>query len=156
MNISFDLDGTLIPYADEFNTEKIGWLGKLFRVEKIRKGAKDLILKLQQDNYKIHIYTTSFRSKSKIRRTLKYYGISVNRIVNQIENQKVLKSKNIYSSKFPPAFNFDVHIDDLSGVRIEGEKQNFKTIIVDPSDLNWSETIMNNLKNIEIKKENAQ
>lgn len=148
MNISFDLDGTLIPFADEFNTEKIGWLGKLLRIEKIRKGTKDLVLKLQEDNYKVHIYTTSFRSKTKIRRTLKYYGISVNRIVNQVENQKVLKSKKNYSSKFPPAFNFDVHIDDLSGVRIEGEKHNFKTIIVDPSDLDWSDTIMNNLKKI--------
>jgi len=65
-----------------------------------------------------------------------------------VENQKVLKSKNIYSSKFPPAFNFDVHIDDLSGVRIEGEKHNFKTIIVDPNDLNWSDTIIDNLKKL--------
>ena len=148
MNISFDLDGTLIPFANEFNTEKIGWFGKLLRIEKIRKGTKDLVLKLQENNHKVHIYTTSFRSKTKIRRTLKYYGISVNRIVNQVENQKVLKSKNIYSSKFPPAFNFDVHIDDLSGVRIEGEKHNFKTIIVDPNDLNWSDTLINNLKKL--------
>lgn len=148
MNISFDLDGTLIPFANEFNTEKIGWFGKLLRIEKIRKGTKDLVLKLQENNHKVHIYTTSFRPKTKIRRTLKYYGISVNQIVNQLENQKVLKSKNIYSSKFPPAFNFDVHIDDLSGVRIEGEKHNFKTIIVDPNDLNWSDTIIDNLKKL--------
>jgi phosphoserine phosphatase len=148
MNISFDLDSTIIPNGDEFKTETIGWIGKLFKVEKIRKGSKDLILKLQNDGHKVNIYTTSFRSKSRIRRTLKYYGISVNRIVNQTENQKILKSKNIYSTKYPPAFNFDVHIDDLPGVKIEGEKYNFKTIIIHPSDKNWADIIINELKTI--------
>ena len=34
----------------------------------------------------------------------------------QNENQKTLKNLNIYASKYPPAFKFDVHIDDLKGV----------------------------------------
>ena len=141
MNISFDLDRTLIPNEKEFNTEKRSLIAKYFGIEKLRKGSRNLIKDLQNQGYTIHIYTTSFRSKFRIRTTLQYYGIKVNLIVNQTENQKVLRSKNINASKYPPAFNFDIHIDDLIGVGLEGKKHNFKTIIISPNDTNWSETI---------------
>ncbi|WP_298760555.1 HAD family hydrolase [uncultured Psychroserpens sp.] len=141
MNISFDLDSTLIPNGKEFETEKRNGIAKLFGIEEIRKGTCELISDLQNQGHKIHIYTTSFRTKGKIRRTLKYYGIKVNQVINQEENQRVLKSQNINSSKFPPAFDFDLHIDDLKGVGIESEKFNFKAIIIEPTDKNWTEKI---------------
>ncbi|WP_064966353.1 hypothetical protein [Tenacibaculum ovolyticum] len=141
MNISFDLDSTLIPNGKEFETENITKIAKLFGIEEIRKGAPKLIFDLQNKGHKIHIYTTSFRSKRKIRRTLKYYGIKASRIVNEKENRKVLKSLNINSSKYPPAFNFDLHIDDLRGVGIESEKFNFRAIIIKPNDKNWIDKI---------------
>ncbi len=148
MNISFDLDSTLIPNGEEFETENRNGIAKLFGIEEIRKGTSELIFDLQNKGHKIHIYTTSFRSKRKIRRTLKYYGIRVSRIVNEKENRKILKSRNINSSKFPPAFNFDLHIDDLKGVGIESERFNFKVIIVEPTDRNWVEKIKNGIKNV--------
>lgn len=148
MNISFDLDSTLIPNGTEFETENRSGIAKLFGIEEIRKGTSELILDLQNKGHKIHIYTTSFRSKRKIRRTLKYYGIKVNRIVNEKENRRILKSRNINSSKFPPAFDFDLHIDDLKGVGIESERFNFKVIIVEPTDKNWIEKIINGIKNV--------
>jgi hypothetical protein len=151
MNISFDLDSTLIPNGEEFKTEKKGWFAVLLQIEKIRLGAPELIQQLQKEGHIICIYTTSFRSKFRIRKTLKYYGISVNKIINQLENQKVLKALNINSSKYPPAFNFDVHIDDLKGVGIEGERYGFRTIIIQPRDRDWTNTIFNNLY-----KKNAQ
>lgn len=141
MNISFNLDSTIIPNGKEFNTEKRSLITKYFGIEELRKGSKNLIKDLKNQGHTIHIYTTSYRSKFRIRTTLKYYGIKVNHIVNQTENQKVLRSKNIHASKYPPAFNFDIHIDDLIGVGSEGEKHIFKTIIVHPNDTNWSETI---------------
>jgi phosphoserine phosphatase len=107
MDISFDLDSTLIPNGEEFETENRSNIAKFFGIEKIRKGTVELISELQSKGHNIHIYTTSFRSKRKIRQTLKYYGIRVNRIVNEKENRHVLKSLNINASKFPPAFNFD-------------------------------------------------
>ncbi|EZH73551.1 hypothetical protein ATO12_16570 [Aquimarina atlantica] len=149
MNISFDLDSTLIPNGNEFETEKRNGIAKLFGIEKIRKEANKLISDLQNQGHKIHIYTTSFRSKRKIRLTLGYYGIKVNRIVNQTENRRVLKSRNINSSKFPPAFGFDLHIDDLEGVRIESERFDFKAIIVRPTDKDWIEKIKSEIKNAE-------
>ncbi|GAA3642287.1 HAD family hydrolase [Flavivirga jejuensis] len=148
MNISFDLDSTLIPNGKEFETENRSGIAKLFGIEEIRKGTSELILDLQNQGHKIHIYTTSFRTKRKIRRTLKYYGIKVNRIVNQTENHRVLKSRDINSSKFPPAFDFDLHIDDLKGVGIESKRFNFKAIIVEPTDKKWIEKIKNGIKNV--------
>ncbi|CAM1374669.1 HAD family hydrolase [Tenacibaculum xiamenense] len=147
MNISFDLDGTLIPFANEFETEPLGKIPKYFGIERLRLGSKKLISELRQKGHEIHIYTTSFRSKRTIRRTFNFYGIKIDRIVNQRENQKVLYQKNIGASKFPPEFNFDIHIDDLKGVGLEGETYNFKTIIIEANQMNWSEMIKNEIDN---------
>lgn len=149
MNISFDLDSTLIPNGKEFETEKRNGIAKLFGIEEIRKGTSELISNLQNQDHKIHIYTTSFRTKRKIRLTLKYYGIKVNRIINEKENRRVLKSLNINLSKYPPAFDFDLHIDDLKGVGLESERFNFKAIIVEPTDKNWTDIIKNGIIEIE-------
>ncbi len=141
MNISFDLDNTLIPYGNEFDTEKRSKLAKLLGVEKIRKGTANLISYLQAEGHIIHVYTTSFRKKRMIRRTLRYYGISVNKIVTQTENQRKLEFLKINASKYPKAFNFDLHIDDLKGVRIESEKYGFNAIIIEPEDKDWIKKI---------------
>ncbi len=70
-----------------------------------------------------------------------YYGIRVGKIINQSENQHTLKKMNKNASKYPPAFGFDLHIDDSRGVEMEGEKLNFKTIIIKTNDKNWIKTI---------------
>ena len=149
MNISFDLDSTLIPNGKEFETEKRGGIAKLLGIEEIRKGTAELITELKAQGNKVHIYTTSFRSKRKIRRTLNHYGITVDRIVNQTEIQRELKSRNINSSKYPPAFGFDVHIDDSKGVGIESERHNFNAIIIEPMDQNWIEKIKAEIKRLQ-------
>ena len=148
MNISFDLDSTLIPNGNEFEIEKRNSIARIFGIEKIRLGSYQLISDLQQEGHNIHVYTTSFRSKRKIRWTLRYYGIKVDRIVNQAENRRVLTSRNIYASKYPPAFNFDIHIDDLKGVGIESDKFNFSAVIVNPADKDWIENVKKEIAHI--------
>lgn len=74
-----------------------------------------------------------------IRRTLRYYGISVNKIVTQTENQRKLEFLKINASKYPKAFN--LHIDDLKGVRIESKKYGFNVIIIEPEDKDWIKKI---------------
>ena len=128
MNISFDLDSTLIPNGKEFETEKRTFMAKVFRVEKLRKGTKELFSSLEKEGHNLNIYTTSFRSKSRIRFMFWCYSIRVGKIVNQIENHQKLKSINISSSKYPTVFGFDLHIDDSKGVEIEGNKHNFKVL----------------------------
>ncbi|WP_103070383.1 hypothetical protein [Aquimarina sediminis] len=149
MNISFDLDSTIIPNGNEFETEKRSRIAKLVGIEEIRAGTPALIYDLQHLGHKIHIYTTSFRTKLKIRLTLRFYGIKVDRIVNQTENQRVLKSRNINASKHPLSFGFELHIDDSKGVEIEGKQYNFKTIIVNPVDKNWIKKIKNGIQLLE-------
>jgi hypothetical protein len=147
MNISFDLDGTLITGGNEFETEKRSFIARWVGIEKIRKGAPFLISKLQKKGHVVHIYTTSYRSNRKIRLTLKYYGVKVNKIINQFENEKVLDSQKIHSSKHPPSFGFDIHIDDLKGVGMEGEKYDFNTIVISPDEKNWDEKILFEIEN---------
>jgi len=152
MNISFDLDSTLIPNGTEFETEKRSKIAKLLGIEAIRKRSPKLISDLQKEKHKVHIYTTSFRKKINIRWTLRYYGIKVDRIVNQSENRKTLKSLNINASKYPPAFGFDLHIDDLKGVELESKKFSFKTLIIMPSDKHWVEKVKTEIdKTLELK-----
>ncbi len=148
MRISFDLDSTLIPNGNEFKIEKLNRIAKKFGVEELRIGTRELFENLKKEGHEISIYTTSFRTKYKIRLTLYYYGIKVRRIVNQTENEKVLKKLRVNSSKYPPAFNFDLHIDDLKGVGIESERLNFKSIIVNPNDENWIDTIEKGIKEL--------
>ena len=93
MNISFDLDSTLIPNRKEFETEKRGGIAKLFGIEEIRKGTAELIAELKSQGHNVHIYTTSFRTNRKIRLTLKYYGIKVDRIVNFKKEVVMKKSR---------------------------------------------------------------
>ena len=142
MQISFDLDGTLIPYNNEFPTEKRSWWAKLLGIELIRKGTKTLIKILQSQGNEVHIYTTSLRSKPYIRRMFRYYGIKIGKIITQKENEHTLQSLKINASKYPKAFGFDLHIDDAQGVQREAEQYGFKVIIISPNDNFWIERIL--------------
>ena len=148
MNISFDLDSTLIPHGNEFETEKRNLFGKLLGIEKIRKGTCELIRELRNAGHNIHIYTTSYRTRSKIKLIFRYYGLSIDRVINQKQNTETLKSMNISASKYPPAFDFDLHIDDSEGVEIEAKRFNFNVIIVRPNDIGWAEKIKNKTKTL--------
>ncbi|AUC15549.1 hypothetical protein BTO06_10520 [Tenacibaculum sp. SZ-18] len=108
-----------------------------FRYRKIRKGSRDLILLLQNKGHSINIYTASFRNKHQIRKTFEYYGIKVDKIINQKDNSSVLRNENYSASKYLPAFNFDLHIDDLTGVDLESKNLNFTAIIIKSFEANW-------------------
>ncbi len=49
------------------------------------------------------------------------------------------------SSKNPKLFGIDIHIDDAIGVRVEGEKYNFKTIIISVENNNWVSDIIESI-----------
>ena len=42
-------------------------------------------------------------------------------------------------------FHIDIHIDDSQGVKMEGEKYGFKTIIISETDENWTQTILKSI-----------
>lgn len=143
MIISFDLDDTLI--SNKFELEKTNFFQRLFGIESIRKGTIDLFKELKKQKHQIYIYTTSYRSESRIKWTFYSYGVSVDFVINQQKHKKRLRKTNVYSSKFPPAFNIDIHIDDSVGVEIEGRKYGFKTIIISETDHNFTQTILSKI-----------
>ncbi|MFD2784481.1 hypothetical protein [Hymenobacter rubripertinctus] len=74
--------------------------------------------------------------------TFRLYGIPVDRFINQTHHNQQLREHKNRTSKYPPAFGISIHIDDLPGVGMEGEQYNFRTIILDPEDINWIETVV--------------
>lgn len=146
MIISFDLDDTLIA-KNKFDLEKRNLFQKVFGLECIRAGTVNLFRKLRSEKHKIYIYTTSHRSTLRIKWTFYIYGVSVDNIINQQKHQRKIKKLNFNCSKFPPMFDIDIHIDDSEGVKMEGEKYGFRTIIITESDKNWTQTILNSISN---------
>lgn len=144
MIISFDLDDTLIS-KNKFQLEKTNLFQQFFRIEGLRKGTIELFKEIKNRKHKIYIYTTSYRSESRIKWMFYSYGISVDFIINQQKHQKKIRKQNIYCSKFPPMYNIDIHIDDSIGVEMEGEKYGFKTIIISEKDEKWTQVILNEI-----------
>jgi hypothetical protein len=140
--ISFDLDDTLIPGTMTFETEKQNLIQKLTGIERIRRGTIALFKELRSRGHRISIYTTSFRPELRTKLTFLSYGIPVDRVINQQCHDRELMENKSRCSKFPPAFGIDIHVDDSPGLRIEGEKFNFSTIIIDENDLNWTYKIL--------------
>ncbi len=145
MIISFDLDDTLIPGIRQFPTEPKTWWHRLFSKEKIRSGTIQLIKTLRQHHYKIYVYTTSYRSPAYVRRLFFSYGISIDRVINKQVHDRVLGARGSQISKYPPAFDISIHVDDAAGVGIEGERHQFNTIIIAENDPDWEATILNRL-----------
>ena len=149
MIISFDLDDTLIAGADKFPTEKQNIFQRILQnmlgLEKLRLGTTALFKDLRNKNHQIYIYTTSFRSLLKVKLTFLVYGLYLDFIVNQQVHNEQVGQQNKKCSKYPPTFGIDIHIDDSLGVRMEGEKYNFKTIIIAGNDTDWIKIVLANL-----------
>jgi len=144
--ISFDLDDTLIPGIKQFPTERRGIWQRLFSREKIRAGTVALMKTLKAGDHRVFVYTTSYRSPIYIRRLFFSYGIFPEKIINKAVHDKTLGERAALISKYPPAFNIDVHIDDSPGVAIEGERHHFTTIIVAEDDVDWGNNILRQLE----------
>lgn len=138
MKISFDLDDTIIS-TNKFSLEKKSFWSKIIGAERIRLGTIKLFKELRTQDHQIYVYTTSYRSKVKIKLMFLYYGIPVDFVINQYLHEKRVR-KNI--SKFPPEFDIDIHIDDSFGVEMEGKKFGFKTIIISANNENWVNEIL--------------
>jgi hypothetical protein len=101
-----------------------------------------LFKELRCRGYNIYIYTTSSRPTLKAKLTFLSYGIPIDRVINQQCHDRELKENKTGCSKFPPAFGIDIHVDDSPGLKIEGEKFNFKTVIIEEKGLTWTDKIL--------------
>ena len=146
MRISFDIDNTLVPFTNEFEVEQNRSILNLVCREKLRVGTTELFDKLEEDKHEIWIYTTSLRPIWKLKLLFAKYGLYPMGFINERINQKKLKENNLTSSKNPKLFNIDLHVDDSEGVRLEGSKFGFDTVIVSPDDNNWTIRIISEIK----------
>lgn len=140
MRIAFDLDNTLIRCGYDFPVHYSNYtlLMKMCRLEQLREGTLQLMRELKEEGNEIWIYTTSFRSTTYIRLLFLLHGINLNGIVNQWVHNRKVKRTNKNCSKYPPAFNIDLLIDDQEGVHMESLQYNFKMIWVKPDQRNWA------------------
>jgi hypothetical protein len=142
MKISFDLDDTIIPGSKIFETEQQTLFQKLLGLESIRKGTIELFNELKRRNHTVGIYTTSFRSCVRIKLLFLLNGFSPDFIINQKRHLQKLNKSNIQCSKYPLAFNIDLHVDDSKGVEIEGRQHGFQTLIIDEHQPEWVNRVL--------------
>lgn len=149
MKISFDLDGTLIPLGENaFLTERKTTLQKSLKIEPLRVGTSTVFKALRMAGHEVGIYTTSFRSQRMIKFWLWSYGLKADFIINEQLAGPKLRQMNIGASKYPTAFGIGLHIDDLPGMALEGQRYGFETLLVD-NDLQNLEAILGDISDFE-------
>lgn len=146
MLITFDLDDTLICWQPETPAEpvELPWYQKWFPIEPLRYGTVDLFRKLRNYGWQIGIYTTSHRKSKYIKKLFNLHGLELDLVINQHEHEKIVKNlkEKRKPSKLPSRVNSHLHIDDSEGVLVEGQRFQFRALIVDPLDANWTKKVL--------------
>ncbi|MFC6340144.1 hypothetical protein GIR22_02205 [Pseudomonas sp. CCM 7891] len=146
IRISFDIDDTLACQLHHCAVEQSRlpacvhrWLG-----EPLRTGTRSLTRELRRQGCSIWVYTSSGRTPSYIRRWLLLYGIRVDGVVNSVRHNHALTVHGLANSpsKFPPAFDIDLHVDDSEGVQSEGYDHGFRVVVVRPDDELWAQRVL--------------
>lgn len=145
MRISFDLDDTLICYRPDVPCEpRLAWYLRAFAGdEPLRRGSRLLMRRLREWGWEVFVYTTSYRRPALVRRWLWFHGIRVARVINQDVYEAHLRDAPHPRppTKNPSAFGIDLHVDDLEGVRVEGEIHGFRVLVIRPDDEAWTEKV---------------
>lgn len=144
MRIAFDLDDTLIPCEFAFPLEPRPLLARLLGAEPLRRGTIELCRLLRRRGWRLWVYTTSLRHPFSVRMQFLLHGIVLEGVVNQDRHERRLcngRPRANECSKYPPAFRIDLIIDNSEGVRAEGRRFGFRTLIVDPGDEQWTEAV---------------
>ena len=143
--ISFDLDDCLICYDDAVPCEPDlvpRPLRPWFR-EPLRRGTRKLADELVRRGWDVWVFTTSYRSPRKVRWWFRFHGIRLAGVVNQAVYERAVSPDGWQRpSKYPPAFNIDLHVDDSEGVRMEGERHGFDVVVVRPDDPGWAGRVL--------------
>ncbi|AGA25287.1 hypothetical protein [Singulisphaera acidiphila] len=145
MRIAFDLDDTLIPGVVVFPVERRCFLARLLGHEQIRDGTVALMKSLVNQGWDIWIYTTSFRSPGYVRMLFRLHSVRIAGVINQaLHNETVTGCGHAYQdcSKYPPAFNIHLLVDESEGVWLESQRHGFDIVLVRPDDPAWAEAVV--------------
>jgi hypothetical protein len=140
MRISFDVDDTLVCSAPTPTEQYMPWWWRWRYPELLRRGTRSLMHELVRRRCELWIYTTSYRGEGYLRGWFARLGVRLGGVVNQQRHEKVVGRHG--PSKYPPAFDIDLHVDDLPGVGIEGERHGFRVVVVSPDDADWTARIL--------------
>lgn len=118
--------------------------------EPLRLGAVELMRSLKREGHSVWIYTTSYRSPTKIRLWLALYGVRIDGAINQTKQEHVRERAGIerHLLKYPPAFGIDLHVDDADDVEIEGRKRGYRSLTISPQDTEWTERVRDTVRKI--------
>ncbi|MFT5126058.1 MAG: hypothetical protein ACI9TH_004260 [Kiritimatiellia bacterium] len=144
MNISFDLDDTLILHPQDRQTHTHERL--LLTGEYLRRGTTELLSELSRAHH-IYLYTSSFRSPLQLGLSFLLKGIRIRKIINGVLHDQIIRKYHFKNppTKLPSHFGIDLHIDNDSGVVDEGGLHGFQVLLIDPDDQDWVTTIQHYL-----------
>lgn len=151
MRIAFDLDDTLIPGRIPFAVEPLprGWWRRRLCIEPLRLGTVALFNELWDRKHEVWIYTTSFRSPRSVRRMFRGYGTRVARVINgDVHRHRISQLGERYKTctKYPPAFQIQLLVDDCEGMQIESRRFGFEMLRIMPEDADWVHVVRNRLR----------
>ncbi len=67
------------------------------------------------------------------------FGVWLGGVVNWHRHNALLRAGHIPNcSKYPPAFNIDLLVNDADGVALEGKQHGFVVLLIDPADREWA------------------
>jgi hypothetical protein len=146
IRISFDIDDTLACQLRHCAIEE-SWLPAYVHRrlgEPLRMGTRLLIRELRRQGCSIWVYTSSGRTPTYIRRWFLLYGIRIDGVVDSVLHSRALAVHGMSNapSKYPPAFDIDLHVDDSEGVGIEGNDHGFRVVVVHPEDDCWAQKVL--------------
>ncbi len=140
MRISFDIDDTLICDSSVPTEQWVPWWRRWRYPERLRRGTRSLLIALTRRGCRLWIYTSSGRSPQYLKAWFASFGIPLEGVVNLDRHERVVGLRG--PSKFPPAFGIDLHVDDSSGVAMEGADHRFAVLVVSPGDSDWVERVL--------------
>lgn len=154
MRVSFDLDEVLFVHPDTHKTEPALRFpfNRIFK-ERLRLGTPELIKRLQEEEFEVWIYTSSFRSDRYIRGLFRLYGVQLDGIVNATRHLKEVQRdrKEVMPQKMPCRYRISLHIDDEAVICSAGKNYGFNVYQLEAQDDNWMEKIMERVYQIRRK-----
>ena len=145
MRVSFDLDEVLFVSPLTHKTEPpLGFpFGQIYR-ERLRRGAPELINRLQEMGYEVWVYTSSFRTERYIRNLFRHYGVRFDGIVNGDRHLREVQRNNAHTlpQKLPNRYRISLHIDDEEVICSSAGQYGFRAYQLNADDDDWKEKII--------------
>ncbi len=151
MRVSFDLDEVLFVSPETHKTEPpLRFPFCRFFPERLRLGTPEVVRSLQEMDYEVWVYTSSFRSEAYIRRLFSHYGVRFDGIVNGHRHLKEVQRDNrtILPQKLPNRYRISLHIDDEAIVCSMGRIYGYDVYQLDAEDDQWKEKIIEQAEEI--------